>query len=485
MKDDPDTSTVQDSTTNNNDGTKRAAANPLEVDAQIAKGQDFERDNADYIDMGDTASLDITGSISIEFWAKLETQVSVEGMVMKHDDSSDRAYGVWISASEIAFQFSSDGTGDNIWSRYYAFDETGVMRYWVVTFVPNGASSVMKGYRDGEEITLSTPAGGSGFDGTSIYNSSQPFRIGNKSNGGWAADAVMDEVRISGSIRNDAWIKASYNSGADSLLTYGSEETASQSYQKTFSETLTLSDSIIKKPKKILSEIFTLSDSIIKGAGKILSETLSLTDSIIKGAGKVLSETFNITDIFTRIGVFVRTLTETFSITDTIVKGAKKIFSEVFNITDTITAAKKTIKTLTETFNITEIFSRGVQYIRTLTETINITDIIQKGIKRVLSETYSIIESFTKGKATQKILSEIFTITDTISKGTKQILSETITITDSIIKGLKKVFTETFSITDSIVKTITRLSEKGWAKAKGVFYPPAKGQSYPSGKSQY
>ena len=37
-------------------------------------------------------------------------------------------------------------------------------------------------------------------------------------------DGIIDEVRFSDIARSTAWIKATYNSGNDSLLTYGSEE---------------------------------------------------------------------------------------------------------------------------------------------------------------------------------------------------------------------------------------------------------------------
>ena len=38
-------------------------------------------------------------------------------------------------------------------------------------------------------------------------------------------DGIIDELRVSGSQRSAAWIKATYNSLWDSLLTYGDEET--------------------------------------------------------------------------------------------------------------------------------------------------------------------------------------------------------------------------------------------------------------------
>jgi hypothetical protein len=39
-------------------------------------------------------------------------------------------------------------------------------------------------------------------------------------------DGTIDEATLSNTARNGAWIKASYENGADNLLTFGNEETA-------------------------------------------------------------------------------------------------------------------------------------------------------------------------------------------------------------------------------------------------------------------
>jgi hypothetical protein len=57
------------------------------------------------------------------------------------------------------------------------------------------------------------------------YSSSIPARIGtNVDVGGPFFDGVIDEVRVSNAAHSAPWLKASYNSGADSLLVYGDEE---------------------------------------------------------------------------------------------------------------------------------------------------------------------------------------------------------------------------------------------------------------------
>jgi len=107
---------------------------------------------------------------------------------------------------------------------YTAYNETGVWRYWAFTFVPTSGSRELKIYKDG--ISQSVTIAWNDFSGDTIYNSSQPLRIGSKSNGDWYVDGKIDEVRISSVKRSAAWIKASYHTENDTLLTYGSEETS-------------------------------------------------------------------------------------------------------------------------------------------------------------------------------------------------------------------------------------------------------------------
>jgi len=104
------TSSVEDSTANDNDGTKKGTNEPTEVDGKIDKAQNFDGSD-DYISAPDSASLDITGEITIEFWACFDYLSGTRSPVMKHNDTNDRGYGTWWNADGMNFQASSDGTG--------------------------------------------------------------------------------------------------------------------------------------------------------------------------------------------------------------------------------------------------------------------------------------------------------------------------------------------------------------------------------------
>ena len=64
-------------------------------------------------------------------------------------------------------------------------------------------------------------------NGGTIYNSPKDLTVGRRNDttdGGRPALGILDEIRLSNIARSAAWLKTSYNSGNDSLVSYGSEE---------------------------------------------------------------------------------------------------------------------------------------------------------------------------------------------------------------------------------------------------------------------
>ena len=94
---------------------------------------------------------------------------------------------------------------------------TGTYTHVAVGFDSNDELEV-KLYINGE---LSTEGS---LDGT-INSSNSALLIGDRGPNVHHFDGTIDEVRISNTERSAAWIKASYESSRDSLLTFGSEET--------------------------------------------------------------------------------------------------------------------------------------------------------------------------------------------------------------------------------------------------------------------
>lgn len=228
LKDDPDTSTVQESTINNYDGTKGSAANPNEVDGKIAKGQNYDA-VTETIQMGDVLDFEYNQSFSVEAWGKHTATARVDMITSKMMAGAPyTGWMFWNFNNYIAFDLSSDNDpvlyirlqgstaiNDNVW------------RHLSVTYNGNTLASGVELYVNGvvETKTVSQDTLGSNTTLNAVN-----LAIGNRdtpatNNQGW--EGILDEVRVSNIVRSVAWIKASYNSGNNTLLTYGSEETPS------------------------------------------------------------------------------------------------------------------------------------------------------------------------------------------------------------------------------------------------------------------
>ncbi|MFA5742693.1 MAG: hypothetical protein WC921_01685, partial [Candidatus Paceibacterota bacterium] len=102
LKDDPNNSTVQDSTFVGNDGTKRAAANPAEATGKIGAGQDFEYSNSDRISISDPVnSNSVDTEVTVEAWIKGES-FTIQGDI------------IWLAKGTIQLFTSDSGDGRSI-----------------------------------------------------------------------------------------------------------------------------------------------------------------------------------------------------------------------------------------------------------------------------------------------------------------------------------------------------------------------------------
>ncbi len=210
------TSTIYDSTSNDNDGAKRAANQPVEADGQIAKAQDFDGAD-DYIEVDHHANQLLTTGGSIEAWIKAESFGEVQGRIV--DKSTGVTGGNGYSLAVInggyirlymngSARQSAPGAitfGDGNFSRVVvAWNNTGY-----TTFYVNGLQSGTPGITADPAVITTTNA----------------LRIGNRSGvTDRTFDGLIDEVRVSDTDRTAGWIKASYESEVDDLLDFGTEE---------------------------------------------------------------------------------------------------------------------------------------------------------------------------------------------------------------------------------------------------------------------
>jgi hypothetical protein len=220
---DATTSTTLDSTSNNNDGTKKGANEPiLTTSGNIDSAQTFDGSN-DYI-TAPSDSLPINGDILISFWIK-PTDVSgasVEYCFAKGKLNLDGWEVFFRSTGRIDYRTNQAAASQTTTSL------TGVVVSGIWNFITiYRTGNAAKIYVNGIDKTSSS--------GTHItpLNNTRTLKIGVDDSLANPFKGVMDEVRISNSIRSIAWIKASYETQRNHILTIGTEQNTGSAYYTT------------------------------------------------------------------------------------------------------------------------------------------------------------------------------------------------------------------------------------------------------------
>jgi hypothetical protein len=219
MRDDPDASHIRDSTASGNDGTKKGVGEPAVTTAgRIDDAQNFDGAD-DYIGVTNESAFDMQTAITVEGWIRLDSFAQPSTVASKW-----RNMGVdlrsWLlavnpAAGEPRFYISRNGAEYPYCPGSTLFTDTW---YHLAGTYGDGNISLFVNSSPATPVALSG----------NIYTNDEPVLIGaNDGYGGTGrkyTDGIIDEVRISDIARSAAWIKATYYSGDDSLLSYGSQE---------------------------------------------------------------------------------------------------------------------------------------------------------------------------------------------------------------------------------------------------------------------
>ena len=231
---DATTSTVVDSTSNNYDLTKKGANEPIEAIGKVGQGQDFDKTD-DYLRNGTT--LDYS-TMTHEFITKI-TRADMNDYTAVLLDKADLTVGtnygyyIWFADSDAnpnklgaLWERGSNGGVKTISCTMDSFFNSDNPICVAITFDAS-VEAASEFFRNGAKQVLTA----TDWDPVGSHTASTiALAIGSRSvtNSSYVLDGTMDEIRISDSVRTDAWIKATYNSLWDSLLTYGSEETGEE-----------------------------------------------------------------------------------------------------------------------------------------------------------------------------------------------------------------------------------------------------------------
>jgi len=215
MNDNPDTSSIMDSTSNDNDGTKTGANEPIEAAGEIGKAQDFDG-NDDDIDLGNGASLQIAAAITVTAMLSIAEWKS-QYAVHKYNSAKGWIFGSDPSNpyKKARFKVYEDGTHYN---QRASTTELALDTTYVITGVFDGGAPdiYVNGVLDNGALTgVNTPS--------VITDSGASAEFGEYAAGSFLHGSI-DEVRISDIARSADWIKATNATLRDTLLTYGNVE---------------------------------------------------------------------------------------------------------------------------------------------------------------------------------------------------------------------------------------------------------------------
>lgn len=209
MNDNPDTSHVMDSTSNDNDGTKKAANEPIEATGKIGKEQTSDG-TADYIQITTNDGLNPTDAISIMTWVKPTQRIANENLVNKrHLGTWYKGYQFMLHYAAPRIIFNDDAGGLDLTGAELPYD--GATRSHVAATY-NGA--VLKIYVDGAESASKT------VSGAIVASPSNLFLVSQGGTEGFYAGGI-DEIQIVAGGLSPAWVGASYETQNDSFISYG------------------------------------------------------------------------------------------------------------------------------------------------------------------------------------------------------------------------------------------------------------------------
>jgi len=216
MKDDPDTSHIADSTSNNHNGTKVSADEPNEVIEQIDRSQNF--DGNDFIgSMGSV--LDNSEEVTFSAWFRVNSYLS--GFRTIGGEGTPFAPSSW-----GAYSLSLYNPVAGIYVIYYYIADGSSQQNTTYTISPAEAY-------DWHHVVLSVDASRIRlyYDGAIVRNDpltisgiqlGRNFVIGASDTFSQQINGVIDEVRVSNIARSEDWIEAQYLSMTGSFITYGS-----------------------------------------------------------------------------------------------------------------------------------------------------------------------------------------------------------------------------------------------------------------------
>ncbi|MCH8035330.1 MAG: DUF2341 domain-containing protein [Bacteroidetes bacterium] len=185
-----------DATSNNNDGTNNGST---DITGKIGDGQNFDGLN-DYVEMGNVVDFADTADFTVEVWINHnDTGIENERIVSKKTRTATDGYFLALDSDDtIKGKISSKNKN--------SMDTITPGEFYLVAMVVDRTAQTLQVYINGQP--QGTPVDITGQSSTNTV----PLRIGtsSKNTPDKFFDGTIDEVRISGTVRDSSWIGTEY-----------------------------------------------------------------------------------------------------------------------------------------------------------------------------------------------------------------------------------------------------------------------------------
>lgn len=187
-------------------------AAPTFVAGQIGKGFNFDGASRQGIITPAISAIADLGPITLEAWVYNNGTANGQAILSKGPFCLSMA-----SSGTVAFNAAFSSTSFKATSASILSSGN-----WVDFGMTWDGASACSFYAHGTNLGSTS----SGPVGTRTSDSSSPLIIGNTSSADIGINAVLDEIRISGTIRDATWMMAQYRSQAATTITFGATEPA-------------------------------------------------------------------------------------------------------------------------------------------------------------------------------------------------------------------------------------------------------------------
>jgi len=205
--DDTTTSTITDSTSIDNDGTKKAANEPIEATGIISgKSQDYDGSD-DYIDIADPTLG--SGDFTFSLWVN-RAAVGTRHELMQGNDAGFNNFSLFVGTDNKLVVFTREDGND---SQLSGTGTLSVSTDYLIHATRISSTGRMDTYINGSPDNNATRTVRDITSGTT-------WNVGRNTTGGFPMNGLIDEVRVLNNGLSSDWISTEYNNQSSTSTFY-------------------------------------------------------------------------------------------------------------------------------------------------------------------------------------------------------------------------------------------------------------------------